>query len=95
MQKIIKRSIEIEEFIVAYLKEKGYTDVMDSEFHDKFTEKFGGRQIIYMYGACPNKTAMRWLKRLYDQRILSRGIISLYEHEQGFPNWVYGYSIRH
>jgi len=91
---LIKRSIEIEEFIVAYLKQHGYTDVTDSDFHDEFTAKFGGKRKNYVYGACPNQVAMRWLKRLYDQRALSRGRISLCEHEKGFPNWVYGYSIR-
>ncbi len=89
-----ERAVKIEEFIREYIARNGGVDVTDALFHDEFTEKFGGRQTFKNYGAMPNPLAMRWVKRLYEQGILERGIISLYAHEQGFPNWVYVYSLR-
>jgi hypothetical protein len=89
----IERDIEIERFIRDYLKRNYSADVVDALFHDEFTKRFGGRQIFKNFGAMPNLLAMRWLKRLYSQGILERGRISLTEHEVGFPNWVYSYTL--
>jgi hypothetical protein len=91
----IKRNAEIQQFIRRYLSENTCADVLNAEFHDKFSEKFGGRRIFKMWGAMPNMLAMSWLKKLYDQGILERGRISLYAHEMGFPNWVYSYTLAH
>lgn len=89
----IERNIAIEKFIRTYLSSHPGTDVLDAEFHDGFTDNFGGKQILKSFGACPNMLAMRWLKKLYDQGILNRARISLIEHETGFPNWVYTYAL--
>jgi hypothetical protein len=93
MSDCIPRNIEIEHFIRDYLTRNAGADVVDAVFHDEFTEKFGGRRIAKNYGAMPNLLAMRWLRKLYDQGILERGRIPLHFHEEGFPNWVYSYSL--
>ncbi len=89
----IKRNIEIEGFIRDYLSRNVGTDRLDSDFHDEFSELFGGKRLVYPFGSCPNLLAMKWLKKLYDQGILVRFRISLYGHELGFPNWVYSYTL--
>lgn len=93
MRKNTKNAIEIEKFICDYLVQHVGTNRLDMQFHDEFSVKFGGKRIIYPFGACPNVLAMKWLKKLYNQGILNRIIIGIYAHEIGFPNWIYVYSI--
>lgn len=93
MRKDVKTEIEIEQFIRGYLTRHVATDRLDAQFHDEFSAKFGGKRIIYPFGACPNLLAMKWLKRLYDQGILKRWSIGIQAHEVGFPNWVYCYEL--
>lgn len=92
--KDVKNGIEIEQFIYEYLKTGVGTDRLDAEFHDQFSEKFGGKRLWYPFGSNPNLIAMKWLKKLYDQGALRRHPIGLHAHETGFPNWVYSYSLR-
>jgi len=82
------------EFIIEYLKRNGYTDVTDEKFHDEFHLKFGGKRKWHFFGASPVYKAQRLLTKMWKDGILDRGILSLSEHEQGFPNWVYGYSLK-
>ena len=90
----IARNIEIETFIKEYLETNYATDVLDEKFHDEFTVRFGGKQKMHYWGSCPNSLAIRWLKKLYDQGILERGRVGIPEHEIGFPNWVYSYTLK-
>jgi len=93
MKNDVKTNIEIEEFIRDYLARHHSTDRCDQLFHEKFSEKFGGKRTIYPFGACPNHLAMTWLKRLYDEGTLKRYSVGLQFHETGFPNWVYCYEL--
>jgi hypothetical protein len=85
---------QIEEFIREYLEKNTSADVLNTDFHDQFSERFGGSRIPKYWGAMPNKKAMRYLKKLYNQGVLSRGIVSIPEHEIGMPNWVYSYFLK-
>jgi hypothetical protein len=91
----IERDIKIEQFIREYLTRNPGTDRLDAEFHDEFSEKFGGKRILCNWGSSPNLLAMKWLKRLYEQGILNRAPIGLDYHEAGFPNWAYSYRLAH
>lgn len=95
MKNDIKTNIEIEQFIRDYLASHTVTDRLDAQFHDEFSSRFGGKRTIYPFGSCPNHTAMKWLKRLYDQGTLERFSIGIQFHESGFPNWVYCYELKH
>lgn len=90
----LKQGIEIEKFIREYLAENHTADRLNADFHDQFSDKFGGKRIIFAFGSCPNLLAMTWLKNLYSQGILDRRIVPLYHKERGFPNWVYSYTLR-
>lgn len=86
--------IQKQKFIIDYLGKNFSADVTDSKFHDAWHARFGGNRTIHNWGACPCPNSMVWLKKLYDQGILDRGIISLGENWQpGFPRWVYGYTL--
>ena len=88
-----ERETAIREFICDYIRREHGTDRLDAEFHEEFTNRFGGKRTMYYWGSCPNHLAMQWLKRLYDEGTLQRAPIGLTNHEVGFPNWVYTYSL--
>lgn len=86
---------EIRLFIVQYLKENTGVDVLDSVFHDEFYARFGGKRKEYAIGSQPVAKAQRWLSKMYREGQLDRGVIPLSSSAQpGFPNWVYGYTLR-
>lgn len=92
-----KRVLEeaaILDFIAGYLEKHGGTDALDQDFHDQFTQRFGGRQKDVNWGAATNAKAMRWLKYFYDEGTLDRGRIGLgINWQPGFPKWVYVYTL--
>ena len=92
--KSVKKAIEIENFIREYLDKNTCADVLNQEFHDEFSDRFGGKRKFKYFGAMPNNLAMSWLKKLYSQGILSRGIVSISGQESGFPKWVYSYTLK-
>lgn len=88
-----RRWSEVEKFITEYLRRNHTTDRLDKRFHDEYTNRFGGTQHIQPYGSSPNKDAMKWLVKLYRQGSLNRSIIGIPDHEAGFPNWIYVYTL--
>lgn len=90
-----KQITEIQKFIINYIEENKNTDVCDQNFHEQFYNKFDGKRKETNWGAQPVYKAMNWLKKLYEQNILSRGKVSLAGSWQpGFPKWVYAYRLK-
>lgn len=89
----IPTRIRKQRFIEMYLNENKTANVLDEQFHDEWHNIFGGKRIGYMWGSAPCQNAMIWLRKLYDQGILDRGIISLREGPE-FPKWVYVYTLK-
>ena len=87
------REKDVKEFVLSWLKEHHTADYCNGEFQEAFWEKFGGKRILYMYGAMPVKKSARWLKNLYDQGILYRYRVGLTLMEPGFPKWVWVYCL--
>lgn len=82
-----------QKFILEWLKTHKGTDCLDSEFHDKFHQQFGGKRKEYLWGASPVVASMKALATMYRCGILSRGIVSI-TGGIGFPKWVYVYSLK-
>jgi len=93
MMKSRIKEIEMQEFVIQYIKENLSTSVVDKEFHDAFAIKFGYKQQFKMWGAKPCRKAMQILKNLYDANILDKKRISICGGE-GFPTWVYVYDMK-
>jgi hypothetical protein len=82
------------EFIKDWMiNHNGHIDILDSEFVDAYTNEFNSKIKIQFFGAntCPELGKV--LSQAYKQGIFSRFIISIIEHEPGFPNWVYTYEL--
>lgn len=89
-----KENITKQRFIIDYLLANYSTDACDQLFHEKWTEQFGGKAKPVNWGASMSYSAQRWLKKLYDEGTLNRGIVTLGANWQpGFPKWVYGYTL--
>lgn len=82
-----------QKFIIDYLTENHTADVCNADFHGRWFAMFGGKKKSTNWGAEPVYNAMAWLKKLYDQGLLERGVVSLFRPEPGFPNWVYVYTL--
>ena len=86
---------DIRDFITAYLSTHPITDATDQEFHEQFYQRYGGKRQETFYGAQMVYKAQLWLKRMYDEKTLRRKRFSLGEvGADGFPKWVYTYSLR-
>ncbi len=81
-----------EEWILEWLRKHRGVDVLDTEFHDEFSKKFNVKQKFKMWGAAPCPTAMRYLKKLYDKKCVTRARVGISAGE-GFPSWVWDYRI--
>lgn len=77
-------------WIVQYLNEHLEASVVNRDFHDKFFATFGGKQKIYMWGACPVENAMKLLASMVKEGQLIRKRIGLHGLP-GYPKWVYSY----
>ena len=87
--------MEIQKFIIEYLRENCGTDALDTEFHDEFYRRFGGNRKQCVIGAQTVYKAQRWLLKMHKDGFLDRGVISLSTNAQmGFPSWVYTYWLR-
>ncbi len=82
-----------EQFVIDYLKKEYCTDACDAYFHNEFHKLFKGKRNWKSFGASPVYKAQRLLATMYRKGILERNIIPLIEHEWGFPNWVWGYTL--
>lgn len=86
---------EVRAFILAYIAEQGSTDATDQEFHERFFQRFGGKRQETVYGAQMVYKAQRWLAKMHRDGELNRRVFSIGEAPaDGFPAWVYGYTIR-
>jgi hypothetical protein len=82
-------------FIISYLKRNYCTDACDQKFHEAWFQEFGGARKMTAWGSQPVYSAQRYLKKLYKQGVLERGIVPLGANWQpGFPKWVYGYTLK-
>jgi len=89
-----REETEIRKFIITYLEENFSADATDEKFHTEFYERFGGKRKQTYWGAQTVYKAQKWLKKLYDEGTLDRGVINLGANWQpGFPRWVYGYTL--
>ncbi len=92
--KKVPLSIRKQNFILGFLHEKTYVDVTNQGFHEQWFELFGGRRKETVWGAQPVYDAQFWLRKLLDQGILFRFVVTLGVNWQpGFPRWVYGYGL--
>lgn len=90
----MSNSKEIRQFIINYLTYNLGTDACDAKFHDEFHDRFGGSRHHTWWGAQYVYKAQRYLKLMYNEGILMRTRISLGDGlGQGFPHWVYSYSL--
>lgn len=91
---IVNHQVKLqEEFIRDWLTEHVETSVVDTEFHAAFLARFGGKFKPTLWGAQPVSKAMLRLAEMHRRGELQRTRIGLSEHAQGFPNWVYSYSL--
>ena len=81
-------------WILEYLLKEVSASAVDQQFHEGFHELFGGSRKTTFWGAQPVRKAQRLLLEMCREGLLERGVISLHEHEIGFPNWVYGYTLK-
>jgi len=87
-------NIRVQKFIVGYLENHYHTDICDTQLHDEFFQEFGGKRKRANWGAERVYKISFWLKRLFDEGVLDRGIVSLSgSWHPGFPKWVYGYTL--
>lgn len=84
------------EFILAYLREHLSADACDTEFHDEFYRRFGGKRRNVNYGARMVYKAMTCLREMHRDGLLSRAVIPLdyTDLPDGFPKWVYSYALK-
>ena len=93
-QRIIKKQKQYR-FVIEYLEEHYATDACDQKFQEQWFLKFGGNRKQTIWGAEPVREAASYLKELWQQGILDRGVVTLgINWQPGFPRWVYGYTLR-
>ena len=80
-------------FVNDWLDEHHETSCVDQLFHEAFLRKFGGKYKAKNWGAQPAFSAMKVLKEMYKQGLVSRSVVGLGKNWQpGFPKWVYSYT---
>ena len=82
-----------EQFIIEYLLEHLKADACDTDFHDQYHDKFGGKQKLCFYGASPVYKAQRLLSSMYKRGLLVRKRVSIFGLQIDMPNWVYVYEL--
>jgi len=84
-------------FVLAWLadaQKNGPTiDACNRAFHDAFYERFGGRIAPKLFGAQPVFKATSLLRAMWRAGLLERHRVGLSEMTQGFPKWVYCYTL--
>ena len=88
----IHRAVK-EKFIIDYLREHKFADIMNVDFVDKYTKAFNPKVVIQPFGAngCPELG--RLLSSMYKGQILTRCSIGMSGLEVCFPKWVYVYEL--
>ena len=71
-------------------------DIYSTEFHDQFTAKFGGaRNCRTNWEIEPNQVAMKRLREMEKQSILTRWRVTVPDGGRGVPKWYYTYKMKH
>lgn len=81
-------------FIVDYLKENKYIDILNSDFVDSYIEEFNVSYKPTFYGAYKCKDIGNTLRYGYNKGVFNRSISGLTGLPWGFPRWVYVYSLK-
>jgi len=85
------------EWITEYIKHDSVThavDILNQPFVEKYIEKFNAPYLLQPFGAPTCRELGQILAFGYHCNIFNRDPISLTDHEVGFPNWVYAYTIK-
>jgi hypothetical protein len=84
-------------FIIEYINSTSIkaVDILNEDFVDAYIAKFNPKHTPTMWGAWRCKEISRILKFGFDTGMLCRYASSLPEHPQGFPNWIYIYTLTH
>ena len=84
-----------ESFVVEYLKEHQFTDVLDAEFVLAFANRFNCKGRRMSIGAPRVPLAGKTLSAMFKKGLLTRSVSGLdsYAGGYGFPKWVYTYAI--
>lgn len=86
-----------EKFVIEYLvKEERFIDVLNQDFMTKFAIRFNCRVFKQTIGAPRVPLAGRTLSEMFKKGLLSRFSVGIdsYSGGQGFPKWVYSYSLK-
>lgn len=86
------------DFIINYISSTRphAIDVLNSEFVDAYIKTTGAKYKPTFFGAFKCAMLGRDLSKMYNQGMLDRSILSLPPGSinEGFPGWVYVYSVR-
>jgi len=81
-------------FIGKYLLNTEAVSVTDEEFVDSYIKEFNVKHKVTLYGAYKCYDLGRQLSQMYKRGFLDRFIIGINAPIDGFPKWVYTYSLR-
>ena len=84
-----------EKFVIEYLKREQYVDVLDKYFMDEFADRFNCKYTYMPIGANRVPLAGKTLSTMFKKGLLDRFVVGIsdYAGGQGFPKWVYCYSM--
>ena len=85
-----------EQFILSYIKNSPIqsVDILNQYFTDEYINKFKPKKIKYkLWGSHHIPELTRLLTKMYTKNLLNRQIYGLSNMTQGFPKWIYVYTI--
>ena len=85
---------EMEAKLLELIRKHGVADVLNEKFVDDVIAAFQWPYRPTNWGAHKCPRLGKELARLWRCNILERRKVSLIEHEYGFPNWVYSYTVK-
>lgn len=83
------------EWIIHHLTRKGFADILDAEFVDRYIEITNSSFKPVQWGAHKCPQLAKDLRKAYDSGLVERSIMGLSggAWQPGFPKWVYSYSL--